>query len=173
MCGRYVRRGDKQKLADYFGATPNPAELRSPIGLQRSPDDASAHYPPEQTLSRARAHPRPLGLVPFFTTDLKSIKGLSTINARSETITGTSTWRELFIKRRCLVPASAFYEWPKEGKPPKQPYVFNLSTKGTLIVPAASLSDSRCSRKRKTTVRFRASRGSEQYQVMNCTIANL
>ena len=27
MCGRYVRRSDKQKVAEYFHATPVPAEL--------------------------------------------------------------------------------------------------------------------------------------------------
>ena len=37
------------------------------------------------------------------------------------------TWREPFKKRRCLIPASSFYEWPKEGKPPKQPYLFELA----------------------------------------------
>jgi hypothetical protein len=41
------------------------------------------------------------------------------------------------------------------------------------MVPAARPSDSRCSRNLRTTVRFKASRGSEQYQVMNCSIANL
>ena len=49
------------------------------------------------------------GLVPFFTKDLKDIKGLSTINARAETITKAPTWREPFKKRRCLIPASFFY----------------------------------------------------------------
>lgn len=28
------------------------------------------------------------------------------------------------------MPVSAFYEWPKEGKPPKQPYAFELSAGG-------------------------------------------
>ncbi len=70
------------------------------------------------------------GLVPFFTKELKDIKGISTINARSETITKAPTWRGPFKKRRCLVPVSAFYEWPKEGKPPKQPYAFELSREG-------------------------------------------
>ncbi len=46
------------------------------------------------------------GLVPFFTKDLKDIKGLSTINARSETITKVPTWREPFKKRRCLMPVN-------------------------------------------------------------------
>ena len=67
------------------------------------------------------------GLVPFFTKDLKEIKGLATINARAETIATSPTWREPMKKRRCLIPVNAFYEWPKEGRPPKQPYAFELS----------------------------------------------
>ena len=55
------------------------------------------------------------------------MKGLTTINARSETITTAPSWREPFKKRRCLIPVSAFYEWPKIGKPPKQPYAFELA----------------------------------------------
>ena len=38
------------------------------------------------------------GLIPFFTKDLKDVKGLSTINARAETITKAPTWREPFKK---------------------------------------------------------------------------
>ena len=30
MCGRYVRRSDKQKIAEYFHASPQPAELPLP-----------------------------------------------------------------------------------------------------------------------------------------------
>ncbi len=58
------------------------------------------------------------GLVPFFTKDLKEIKGLSTINARAETIATSRTWREPMKKRRCLIPVNAFYEWVRpESRP--------------------------------------------------------
>ena len=70
------------------------------------------------------------GLIPFFTKDMKDVRGLTTINACSETITTAPTWREPFKRRRCLVPVSAVYEWPKTGKLPKQPYalvIFALS----------------------------------------------
>ncbi len=30
MCGRYIRSGDKQKLAEHFHAQPNPTELAMP-----------------------------------------------------------------------------------------------------------------------------------------------
>ena len=60
------------------------------------------------------------GLVPFWRAgkplkDTEKGKGdgfkLTTFNARSETCAGTSTFREAFAKRRCIVPASAWFEW--------------------------------------------------------------
>src|SRR5260370_40213248 len=34
---------------------------------------------------------------------------------RSDRLTDSKMWREPFAKRRCLVPASGLYEWPKPG----------------------------------------------------------
>ncbi|QQQ19714.1 SOS response-associated peptidase [Brevundimonas vitis] len=60
------------------------------------------------------------GLVPFWRNgkplkDTQKGAGdgfkLSTFNARVETCAGTSTFREAFRRRRCIVPASAWYEW--------------------------------------------------------------
>ena len=67
------------------------------------------------------------GLVPFFTENLSDIKGLSTINARAESITKAPTWREPFKKRRCIVPANSFYEWSKVSAPLRTPYSFELA----------------------------------------------
>ncbi len=114
MCGRYVRRSDKQKLAEHFRAQPNPPKLPMPDAdynvapTTHQPIIRQSRETGDRELILAR-----WGLVPFFTKDLKDIKGLSTINARSETITKAPTWREPFKKRRCLVPASAFFEWSK------------------------------------------------------------
>lgn len=50
-------------------------------------------------------------LVPFFHKgSLKAKKYLCT-NARSETVATQPAFREPFKRRRCLVPASSFYEW--------------------------------------------------------------
>lgn len=38
------------------------------------------------------------GLIPFFTKDMAQIKGLSTINAKAETIATSPTWRDPFKK---------------------------------------------------------------------------
>ena len=59
------------------------------------------------------------GLVPFFTKDLK--KAERPINARAETVAGSSIFRAAFAKRRCIVPADAFYEWQTVASG-KQPY---------------------------------------------------
>ena len=115
-------------MAGTFGGVTNKGSPNtSTRSLQRSSDDTPASHPAEPGHRRSRTDRGSMGMVPFFTKDLKDFKGLSTINARSETITKAPTWREPFKKRRCIVPVSAFYEWPKEGKPPKQPYAFELT----------------------------------------------
>ncbi len=128
MCGRYVRRSDKQKIAEWFHAEGNLAEMPMPdsdYNVSPSTNQLIVRQSRE-TGGRELVLAR-WGLVPFFTKDLDAVKGLSTINARAETITTSKTWREPIRKRRCLVPVNAFYEWPKEGKPPKQPYAFELA----------------------------------------------
>jgi putative SOS response-associated peptidase YedK len=53
-------------------------------------------------------------LVPStFRAPLKTKQFLTT-NARSESVSTTSAFREPFARRRCLVPADGFYEWTGE-----------------------------------------------------------
>jgi putative SOS response-associated peptidase YedK len=58
------------------------------------------------------------GLVPFWAKD--PAIGRRLINARSDTVAGKPAFRVSFAQKRCLVPASGFYEWKKtpEGKVP-------------------------------------------------------
>ncbi len=65
------------------------------------------------------------GLVPFFAKDSKI--GYSTVNARAETVTTSPVFREAMKHRRCLVPATGFYEWQKLDKKAKQPWTIELA----------------------------------------------
>lgn len=64
------------------------------------------------------------GLVPYWAKNSKI--GFSTINAKSETVTTSPTFREAMKRRRCLVPAEWFYEWQKIDGKAKQPYAISL-----------------------------------------------
>lgn len=58
------------------------------------------------------------GLVPHWATDPKI--GYRMINARAETLEEKPSYRSILKNKRCLVPASGFYEWQttKQGKIP-------------------------------------------------------
>ena len=64
------------------------------------------------------------GLVPYWARDAKI--AYSTINAKAETVATSPSFREAFRKRRCLVPADAFYEWQKLDAKTKQPFAIAM-----------------------------------------------
>lgn len=123
MCGRYVRRSDKQRLVDHFhtGLTvfdipPSyniaPTTFQPVIRLDRDTGER------ELTIMR-------WGLIPSWCKEVKLL-GLSTINAKAESLMAKPMWRQPFKKRRCLIPADAFYEWQKVDAKTKQPHTFAM-----------------------------------------------
>src|SRR6185437_13277078 len=60
------------------------------------------------------------GLIPFW---MKEKPRVPHINARAETVHKLALFREAFAKRRCLIPATGFYEW-EAREDGKQPYRF-------------------------------------------------
>lgn len=59
------------------------------------------------------------GLIPHWAKDPGM--GAKLINARAESITDKPSFRDAFRRRRCIIPADAFYEW-EAGTRPKRPY---------------------------------------------------
>jgi len=127
MCGRYYRRSDKQKIGDAFNISDLPSSL---IISDADYNVAPTTFQPvirndRETGERELVLMR-WGLVPFFTKQLSDVKGISTINAKAENVDKSPTWRTPFLKRRCLVPASGYYEWKKLDAKTKQPFAFRL-----------------------------------------------
>ena len=60
------------------------------------------------------------GLIPSW---MKEKPKVPHINARAETVHKLPLFRQAFAKRRCLIPATGFYEWQKRADG-KQPYRF-------------------------------------------------
>jgi putative SOS response-associated peptidase YedK len=56
------------------------------------------------------------------------------INARSETAATTRTFRDAFARRRCLVPATAYYEWETLPNRKKEKYEFALPDRRLLFM---------------------------------------
>lgn len=65
------------------------------------------------------------GLVPSWWKKPLSEKKFATFNARCEGVATAATFRGAFRHKRCLVPASGFYEWTGE-KGSKQPFAIGL-----------------------------------------------
>jgi putative SOS response-associated peptidase YedK len=126
MCGRYGRRADKQRIAEWM-QTHNtdvfddsylaPSYNIAPQSLQPVVRLSSETGERELTIMR-------WGLIPFFAKDAKI--AYSTINARAETVVTSPVFREPMKRRRCLVPADLFWEWKKIDAKTKQPYAIAL-----------------------------------------------
>jgi putative SOS response-associated peptidase YedK len=66
------------------------------------------------------------GLVPAWAKD--PAIGNQMINARAETLTDRASFKDLVDRRRCVIPASGFYEWRKDRKQ-RMPMWFHLKSK--------------------------------------------
>jgi putative SOS response-associated peptidase YedK len=124
MCGRYYSLFDKQQVAEYFHVRRTPDNF-GPIAPNYNiapetfqPVIRKSHETRERELVMMR-----WGIVPCFAKTEDEFKALSTINAKSDRLADSKMWREPFAKRRCLVPASGLFEWPKEGHAISPTYV--------------------------------------------------
>lgn len=70
------------------------------------------------------------GLIPFWTKPENLAKQeYATFNARADRIQTAPTFREPFKNRRCLVPATGWYEWKAITPKKKQPFHFTPGAK--------------------------------------------
>ena len=109
MCGRFAFYSPSEATTALFGVHTDVAiEPRyniSPTQFIAAVRDAD---PDTRELVMLR-----WGLVPFWAKD--PAIGNRMINARAETVAEKPSYRNAYKKRRCLILASGFYEWRKEG----------------------------------------------------------
>lgn len=122
MCGRYsstLPRAAMRSIFQVCGAIPDLPPRYNIAPTQTIPIIRTA-----ADGSREVAMVR-WGLVPYWSPGPRQQKG-EMINARAETVASKPAFRDAFRRRRCVVPASGFYEWRPEGKG-KQPYMITRS----------------------------------------------
>jgi putative SOS response-associated peptidase YedK len=117
MCGRYASFLPPELIARLFGtknALPNlkptwnmAPTMDAPV-IRRHPESGQRHL---DLLT--------WGFIPSFTKSLKQAR--RPVNARAETVTTSPMFANAFARRRCLIPAAAFYEW-QAGPAGKTPF---------------------------------------------------
>jgi putative SOS response-associated peptidase YedK len=123
MCGRYRLTAKERWLSAYFNLDPEDVDWVARWNIAPTQEVA--------TIRQDRKEPKRKfalmrwGLIPYWAKDISI--GAKTINAASETAAEKPAFREALRRRRCLIPAEAFYEWKTNGPRQKQPYSIGMA----------------------------------------------
>ncbi len=121
MCSRYFHDAEGNIIAYTFRVPATPEHMRKRFNI--APTQEAPVVRVDREGNREIAMLR-WGLVPFWAKDLKV--GTSMINARSEGIEAKPAFREAVKTRRCIVPATGFFEWQGERPGRKQPFAITV-----------------------------------------------
>ncbi|HEX6972505.1 MAG TPA: SOS response-associated peptidase [Limnochordia bacterium] len=124
MCGRYTLTVDGREILTEFsvqGTLPGLEEWLRPR-YNIAPGQPVVAIRTDRSGARIAGLLR-WGLVPSWAKDPQI--GYRMINARAETLAERPAFRAAYRQRRCLLPASGFYEWRRRGQK-RQPYYFRL-----------------------------------------------
>ena len=160
MCGRYAASANPDELALEFEVDADRTDepTRSVLVNPQSPPAGAPDWnmaPSKQAPVVLTRPPRPSdgeepaplrqlrlltwGLVPSWAKDVKV--GARTINARAESALTKPSFKRAALARRCLVPASGWYEWQvspsatdARGRPRKQPFFVHRADGETLAM---------------------------------------
>ena len=106
MCGRYYLNTSPAEVAQRWGAV-----VQGKLPFEQNDDiRPTTSVPVVRQHERERIMlPQKWGLQPSWA---KSIL----IHARAKEAAHKATWKRALKERRCLLPASGFFEWPKDNK---------------------------------------------------------
>ncbi len=123
MCGRFALFAMPTELADLFGLGGEVETPRPRYNIAPTQDMPIVRARPDEGRQLVLAR---WGLIPGWAKD--PAIGNRMINARAESVAEKPAFRAAFKSRRCLIPASGFYEWAKHGAR-KQPYFVGLKSR--------------------------------------------
>ena len=119
MCGRFNLTASGEEIAEAFDLDEVP-ELAPRYNI--APTQPVAVVRLDGTGGRRRLSELRWGLVPEGAPQTDR----GHINARSETAWQKPSFRDAFARRRCLIPATGFYEWKRTGARSRQPWALAL-----------------------------------------------
>lgn len=137
MCGRYALTALKEEIIGDFGIS-----SLSPLAKEKTlPADWNIAPTKEIYLVKGEGDSRSLdiaswGLIaPWSKNEEEALRSQSmAINARVETVHEKPTFRDSFKVRRCLVPASGYYEWATElGEYPRKQPIYVSPKEGKFL----------------------------------------
>ena len=116
MCGRFGLFVTPEVLEEHFSLDDLVAAVEPRYNL--TPGRAVAVV--RESEGKRRLDALQWGLIPFWAKD--ATIGRRLVNARLDSVAEKPAYREAWQRRRCLIPASGFYEWsePRGGR--KRPY---------------------------------------------------
>jgi putative SOS response-associated peptidase YedK len=95
MYGRYYRKSDKQKISEAFHVKKVDDFPLPPWDYNVAPSSMQPIIRQSRDTGEREFAQMRWGLVPFFTKQLSDVKGISTINARAESVAKSPTWLNL------------------------------------------------------------------------------
>lgn len=129
MCGRYFLDASIADIEHFIGPLVSNIRLKARYNIapQQPVPVVRQNNQGQRSLDLLR-----WGLVPAWSAGPQS--RFSMINARAETVAEKPAYRNAFRYRRCVLPASGFYEWRAAGKAPKQPFVIRRRDQQPLLL---------------------------------------
>ncbi|MEI6219788.1 MAG: SOS response-associated peptidase [Actinomycetes bacterium] len=125
MCGRYALNASQDELMDAFEISTGYAGPILPADWNITPT-RDIYIVRDNREGQRELSTVSWGLIaPWSENSTDALRSQSqAINARTETVHEKPTFRSAFTSRRCLIPASGYYEWATEMGPysPKQPF---------------------------------------------------
>lgn len=130
MCGRYALAAEADDMLEAFAITTDYADPILPADWNITPT-RNIYIVREKSDRITNQRSRELAIVswgliaPWSENPQDALRSQSqAINARTETVHEKPTFRSAFTSRRCLIPATGYYEWATELGPysPKQPF---------------------------------------------------